>query len=443
MSEEDIADKIKDYSDQVSNISTLEVDGKVTKVVGMVIEASLPNTSIGELCYIKTPNGNKVRAEVVGFRESQTLLMPLDKTVGVSSGCTITRSPEPMSITINPQILGRVLDGLWNPMDNKQQIDSGVKWPVYNTPPNPLKRTRINEIMPTGVKAIDGLATLGRGQRIGIFAGSGVGKSVLLGMIARYAEADVNVIALVGERGREVREFIERDLGEEGLKKSVVIVATSDQAPMVRVKAALTATAVSEYFRDRGKNVMLLMDSLTRVAMAKREIGLAAGEPPATKGYTPSVFGFLPKLLERTGTSQNGSITAIYSVLVEGDDLSEPVSDTARSILDGHIVLDRDLANSGHYPAIDVLGSISRLKDQVIDEKHRQNSIRFLELLAKYKEQEDLINIGAYESGTNPELDKAIENIDQINDFLTQDISEHYSYEETVNKLNNFINNID
>ena len=419
----------------LQRLDIYEIDGKIQKVVGLVIQATLPGATVDELCHIYTDVGYVVKAEVVGFSSDKVLLMPLDETVGISPGNRVRRSPKPLSVAVGENLLGRILDGMGNPIDGKGEIISELKYTVYNQPPSPLKRKRIKDILVTGVKAIDGLISIGKGQRIGIFSGSGVGKSVLLGMMARFTEADVNVIALIGERGREVREFIERDLGEEGLKNSVLVVATSDQAAMVRVKGALIATAIAEYFRDTGRDVLLLMDSLTRVAMAQREIGLASGEPPTTKGYTPSVFALLPRLLERAGTSDKGSITGIYTVLVEGDDLDEPISDSARAILDGHIVLSRKLANKGHYPAIDVLSRVSRLRSEICTDEHLRYAQRFLEVLSYYRDSEDLINIGAYKKGSNPEVDLAIENIGKMNQFLRQGMNVKYSFEDTFSML--------
>lgn len=423
------------FAELVQTNSMLRLDGKVSNVVGLVIEASLPEATLGELCRIHPRNGDVIRAEIVGFRGEKVLLMPLDQTIGIAPGSRVERSPKPLSVAVGPELLGRVIDGLGNPIDGKGPIFADKRQAVYNDPPNPLTRERIHDILPTGIRSIDGLVTIGRGQRVGIFAGSGVGKSVLLGMISRYTEAEVNVIALIGERGREVREFIERDLGPEGLRRSVVIVATSDQAAMVRVKGALIATAIAEYFRDLGSDVMLLMDSLSRVAMAQREIGLAVGEPPTTKGYTPSVFALLPRLLERAGTARKGSITGLYTVLVEGDDMDEPISDASRAILDGHIVLSRRLAARGQYPAIDVNESISRLRTEVVDDKQRNESQAILEMLADYRESEDMINIGAYVSGSNPRVDQAIEKIDAIKAFLKQDMRDSAPFQDTRSKM--------
>lgn len=431
--------RFRHHEDVLQRMNILRMDGKVSDVVGLVIEASLPNGTLGELCRIFTRNGDVIRAEIVGFKGDKVLLVPLDQTVGIAPGSRVERSPTPLSVAVGPHLLGRVIDGLGNPIDGKGPLDAVARQPVYADPPDPISRKRIKEVLATGVRSIDGLVTLGRGQRVGIFAGSGVGKSVLLGMMAKYAEAEVNVIALIGERGREVMEFIERDLGPEGLKRSVVIVATSDQAAMVRVKGAMIATAIAEYFRDQNKDVLLLMDSLTRVAMAQREIGLSVGEPPTTKGYTPSVFALLPRLLERAGTSNKGSITGLYSVLVEGDDMDEPISDTARAILDGHIVLSRKLASRGQYPAIDVLNSISRLKNEVASDALKDQSKQILNMLADYQESEDLINIGAYVEGSNPGVDMAISKIDVIKGFMSQDMNEPTTFNDTLFKLHSLL----
>ncbi len=423
------------YTKDIEALPTFNVEGKVNQVIGLVIEASLPQGQVGELCEIYTQDGGIMQAEVVGFKGDRVLLMPLSELVGISPGSRVRKCPRPMSIPVGPQLLGRVLDGLGNPIDGKGPLRMENRQPVYNTPPNPLARKRIHEPLSTGIKSIDGLLTLGKGQRVGIFAGSGVGKSVLLGMIARYTSAEVNVIGLIGERGREVREFIERDLGEEGLKRSVVIAATSDQAALVRVKGALIATAVAEYFRNQGMDVMLMMDSLTRVAMAQREIGLASGEPPTTKGYTPSVFALLPKLLERAGCDSLGSITGLYTVLVENDDMDEPIGDAARSILDGHIVLSRRIATKGHYPAIDVLESVSRLKNEVTTPLQRKQSQVILEMMANYRESEDLINIGAYVAGSSADVDRAIKFMPVINRFLRQEINEPSEFGLTYSEI--------
>ncbi|RKD34435.1 flagellar protein export ATPase FliI [Thermohalobacter berrensis] len=427
---------IKRYINAVNNTEFIKYTGRVTKVIGLTIESNGPLSKIGELCYIYPVKSKEpILAEVVGFKEDKILLMPLGEMEGIGPGSKVVASGYSLKVNVSHNLVGRILDGLGNPIDGKGPLKNVTYYPVSNTPPNPLERKKIKEILPLGIKAIDGLLTCGKGQRIGIFAGSGVGKSTLMGMIARNAEADINVIALIGERGREVREFIENDLKEEGLKKSVVIVATSDKPALIRMKGALLATAIAEYFRDQGKNVMLLMDSLTRFAMAQREVGLAIGEPPVTRGFTPSVFATLPKLLERSGTSNKGSITALYTVLVDGDDLNEPITDTVRGILDGHIVLSRKLASQNHYPAIDILASISRVMPNICDDKHLSISNKVKDIIATYRESEDLINIGAYKKGNNKKLDKAVESIDRINSFLRQGIMESFKMEDTLSLL--------
>jgi len=419
----------------------ITANGRVKQVIGLTIESAGPEAQIGEFCtiyarHLRTPVG----AEVVGFRGDRVLLMPLGEMDGIGPGSEVVASGHSLRVPVGPGLLGRILDGLGRPIDGKEPPEIETYYPVSNTPPPPLSRRRITERLGLGVRAIDGLLTVGRGQRIGIFSGSGVGKSTLMGIIARNTEADVNVVALIGERGREVRDFIERDLGEEGLKRSVVVVATSDQPALVRLKGAFVATAIAEYFRDQGKDVMLMMDSVTRFAMAQREVGLAIGEPPATRGYTPSVFALLPKLLERSGTSSKGSITGLYTVLVDGDDMSEPIADAARSILDGHIVLSRKLASKNHYPAIDVNSSLSRLMVEITDEDHRQAASKLREVLATYSEAEDLINIGAYKQGSNPKLDYALEKIDAVNSFLRQGIYERSTFEDAVAQLKSIFN---
>lgn len=411
----------------------------MSQIVGLIVESIGPVASIGDICYIHTNNNDIHLAEVVGFKQEKTLLMPLKELYGIAPGNRVSTLREPFSVSVGEELLGNVLDGLGNPMNTDVSLNLKETRSVYSSPPNPLERDRITEPLQLGIRSIDGLLTCGKGQRVGIFAGSGVGKSVLLGMMARYTQADVNVIGLIGERGREVRDFIEQDLGEEGLKKSVVVVATSDQAALTRVKGALVATTIAEYFRDKGLNVLLMMDSVTRFCMALREIGLAVGEPPTTKGYTPSVFATLPKLLERAGTSQKGTITGLYTVLVDGDDMDEPIADAARSILDGHIVLSRKIASRNHYPAIDILNSISRVMNSVITRDHRNIAGRILELLAVYREAEDMINIGAYARGANPKIDQAIIKIEQINAFTRQQIEEPSTFDETLEKLNNIL----
>ncbi|HHV27233.1 flagellar protein export ATPase FliI [Anaerosalibacter bizertensis] len=423
---------LKKYISAINDKRLVKYTGNITKVTGLTIESNGPMASIGELCYIYPHNKNTpIMAEVVGFKEDKILLMPLGDMEGIASGSTVIASGKSLNINVGDELIGRVINGLGQPIDGKGPINTLRSYPVSKSPPNPLERMKIEEPLSLGVKAIDGLLTCGKGQRIGIFAGSGVGKSTLMGMISRNSTSDINVIGLIGERGREVREFIENDLQEEGLKKSVVVVVTSDQPALIRVKGAMVATAIAEYFRDQEMNVMLLMDSLTRFAMAQREIGLAIGEPPVTRGFTPSVFALLPKLLERAGTSDRGSITGLYTVLVDGDDLNEPITDTVRGILDGHIVLSRKLANQNHYPAIDILGSISRVMPNIVEKDHMNMSNAIKDILAVYKESEDLINIGAYKRGSNKKVDTAIDLIDDIKEFLIQETSKSYSFEET------------
>lgn len=420
---------------KVNTISTIYSEGVVKKVIGLTIEVQGIKAFVGELCIIYNEKNMKVNCEVVGFKEEFVILMPLDELIGISPGCRVVPQHKPLSVKCSDKLLGHIIDGLGNPLDCESISMDGEEYPLENEAPDPLKRKRIKDIMPTGVRAIDGFLTCGDGQRIGIFAGSGVGKSTTLGMIAREAEADVNVISLIGERGREVLEFIEKDLGPEGMKKSVVVCATSDKPALIRIKGALTATAIAEYFRDKGKKVILMMDSVTRFAMAQREVGLAIGEPPATKGYTPSVFAKLPKLMERSGTSTDGSITAFYTVLVDGDDFNEPIADAVRGILDGHIVLSRDLAHKNHYPAIDILNSVSRLMSQIAPKEHKEAASMARDLLATYKDSEDLINIGAYVKGSNKKIDMAIAYNDSLNNFLRQGIEEKSTFEETENTL--------
>ena len=424
------------YIQAVREVEPICCIGRVEKIVGLVIESWGPPAPVGELCLLRDPEGGKVgEAEVVGFRDGKALLMPLGEPYGLRPGCEVISTGGPLRVPVGDGLLGRVLDGLGNPVDGRGPLKAMTRREVYGVPPNPLYRRRITEPLPTGVRAIDGLLTLGKGQRMGIFAGSGVGKSVLLGMIARNTSADVNVVALGGERGREVREFLERDLGEEGLRRSVVVVATSDRPPLERIKAALVAISVAEHFRDQGKDVMFLMDSLTRVAMAQREVGLSVGEPPTSRGYTPSVFTFMAKFLERAGSSSRGSITGLYTVLVEGDDLDEPISDAARSFLDGHIVLSRKLASMGHYPAIDPLYSVSRVMVDVVSPEHLKAARRAVGILATYREAEDLIQLGAYKQGSNPRVDEAIERIEDVRRYLKQDMYERAEFEESVQRL--------
>ncbi len=427
---------LQKYHELLNHSEFSEYYGRVSKVVGLTIESDGPEVNIGELCKLYASRGNKtINAEVVGFRDNKVLLMPFGEMSGIGPGNLVVASNAVLKVGVGMSLTGRVLDGMGNPIDNLGPLQVEKYYPVHNTPPHPLKRKRISEPLPLGVKAIDGLITVGKGQRIGIFAGSGVGKSTLIGMIARNTKADINVIALIGERGREVREFLEKDLKEEGLARSVVIVATSDQPALIRLKGAQIATAVAEYFRDQGKDVLLLMDSLTRFAMAQREIGLAIGEPPVSRGYTPSVFGLLPRLLERSGNSEKGSITGLYSVLVDGDDMTEPVTDTARGILDGHIVLSRSLASRNQYPAIEVLHSISRVMSDVISPEHKKLAAEVKKALAIYKDAEDLINIGAYVKGSNEKIDYSISVIDNILGFLQQETHEMLSFEEILGAL--------
>ncbi|MBP2021803.1 flagellum-specific ATP synthase [Clostridium punense] len=424
----------------IKNANFKYVEGKVTNVIGLTIEVEGIRAFVGEVCTIYNERNEPIISEVVGFKSDNIILMPLGNLVGISPGCRVVPSGKQLSVRCSDELLGKVLDGIGNPLNN-DEITRYYSYPLEAMPPDPLKRRRIEQVLSTGVRAIDSFLTCGEGQRIGIFAGSGVGKSTTLGMIAREAKADINVIALIGERGREVLEFIENDLGEEGLKRSVVVCATSDQPALVRLKGAFTATAIAEYFRDKGLKVILMMDSVTRFAMAQREVGLAIGEPPATKGYTPSVFAMLPKLLERSGMSSKGSITAFYTVLVDGDDFNEPIADAVRGILDGHIVLSRDLAAKNHYPAIDILRSISRLMPQISDENHLKAASVARDLLAAYKDSEDLINLGAYVKGTNKRVDMSLKYIDAINEFLKQAINEHTNFEESLDKLLNMFSN--
>ncbi len=409
--------------------------GRVIKMVGLTLEATGPASNLNDLCYIvNEASKEKKLAEVVGFRENRILLMPFDDMTGVGIGSLVENSGKSFRVPVGEELLGRVVDGLGYPIDGSE-VKCKKFYPAEAAPPDPLKRKIIDEVLPLGVKAVDSMLTVGKGQRIGIFAGSGVGKSTLLGMFARNTKADINVIALIGERGREVLEFIERDLGEEGLKRSVVVVATSDKPALIRKKAAMTATAIAEYFRDRGKDVLLMMDSLTRFSMAQREIGLASGEPPVSRGYPPSVYSEMPKLLERAGNSEIGSITGLYTVLVDGDDFNEPITDTARSILDGHIMLSRKLAHKNHYPAIDVLQSISRVMSQIVTDDHKKASGNLKNVLATYQDAEDIINIGAYKKGSNSEIDYAISKIQMVNDFLTQDVNEKLEFDHEVAML--------
>lgn len=410
--------------------------GKVVKIVGLTIESVGPDAKLNDLCrIIVNEEQNKyVLAEVVGLRDKRILLMPYENVEGIGLGCIVENTEHPLTVSVGEELLGHTLDGLGRPTDI-DSLDLPHMYPTEAAPPDPMNREIIDKVLPLGVKAVDGLITVGKGQRIGIFAGSGVGKSTLLGMFARNTKADINVIALIGERGREVREFVERDMGEEGMKRSIVVIATSDKPALIRNKAAKTATAIAEYFRDQGKDVLLMMDSLTRFSMAQREIGLASGEPPVTRGYPPSVYAEMPKLLERAGNSNVGSITGLYTVLVDGDDFNEPITDTARSILDGHIMLSRKLVHKNHYPAIDVLQSISRVMNSIVSDSHKVMAGKFKNVLATYSEAEDLINIGAYKKGANKNIDYAVNKIDEINEFLLQNTQDNHDFEEIIQQL--------
>lgn len=422
----------ENYVKLIRSIDPVRVNGKITQIIGLTIESQGPDVRIGELCSIYPSHSQvPIQAEVVGIKENKVLLMPLGEVQAIGPGCDVVASGKPLSVKAGNQLLGRILDGLGQPMDGKPLPVGLEEVPIHAKPPNPLSRPRIQSPLGVGVRTIDGLLPMGKGQRVGIFAGSGVGKSTLLGMISRNTTADVNVIALIGERGREVLDFLEQNLGEEGLKKSVVIVATSDQPALIRIKGALTATSIAEYFRDQGKDVMLVMDSVTRFAMAQREIGLAIGEPPTTKGYTPSVFAMLPQLLERAGTGPKGSISAIYTVLVDGDDMNEPIADAVRGILDGHIVLSRAIGGKGIFPSIDVLNSASRVMSEITPEDHQRAAQNFKKLLATYNEAEDLVNIGAYKKGSSREIDLALRLKPHMDQFLRQGIYEPSQFEET------------
>ena len=423
--------------DLLDQVDPLAVHGRIAQAVGIVLEGYGPVTSIGEICEVTREDGEgSVMAEVVGFRGDRVLLMPLGEMRGIGPGSRLIVRGKSAAVPVGPDLLGRVLDGLGQPLDRRGPIPAEKAYPLYAPPMNPLLRKRIHKPFDTGIRAINGFLTCGQGQKVGIFAGSGVGKSILLGMLSRYTVADVNVIALIGERGREVKEFLERDLKAEGLKRSVVVVATSDQPPLVRLRGAFLATAIAEYFRDAGKNVLLLMDSLTRFAHGQREVGLAIGEPPTSKGYTPSVFALLPKLLERVGTGSGaGTITAIYTILVEGDDLSDPVADAVRAILDGHIVLTRDLVARNHFPAIDLLQSTSRVMRDIVTPQHHQASRAVMELLATYRRSEDLITLGAYKPGANNRLDRAVGNIEAINGYLRQEVGERAPLADSIMSL--------
>ncbi len=429
------------YIAAVESAKSIRMHGKVSQVVGLVIEGYCPDTSVGTICEIRPVDGEPIPAEVVGFRNNKTLLMPLGELRGVGLDSLISVRREKATMGVGPLMLGRIIDGLGNPIDGKGPLHVEEEYPIYATPVNPMSRKPIRKPLDLGIRSINGLLTCGQGQRVGIMAGSGVGKSTLLGMIARYTEADINVIALIGERGRELREFIEKDLQEEGLKKSVVVVATSDQPPLVRMRGAFIATTIAEYFQKQGKKVLLMMDSATRFAMAMREVGLAIGEPPTTKGYTPSVFAALPKLIERTGNFMDGSITGLYTVLVEGDDFNEPISDAMRSILDGHIVLSRDLAARNIYPPVDLLASASRVMGDVTTAEQQALAGKFKEAMATYKQSEDLINIGAYKAGSNPGIDYALLKNEGMVAYLKQAVQNPVSMEDSVNELRDLFEN--
>ncbi|MGC9453840.1 MAG: FliI/YscN family ATPase [Phycisphaerae bacterium] len=423
------------YRSKLRTVGAAACRGSVVRVAGLTVESKGPPVGIGQLCDIRLSDGRRIPAEVVGFQDTHRILVPLEGVEGIAPNDPVLVRSSPRTIRLDDSILGRVIDGLGRPIDGKGPLSGAEYRSIENTSPPPLARKRITEPLATGIRAIDGIITCGRGQRMGIFSGSGVGKSTLLGELARTSDADVNVLALVGERGREVRQFLEESLGPDGLSRSVVAVATSDASPIQRVKVAFTAITVAEYFRDKGLNVMFMMDSITRFAQAQREIGLAAGEPPTTKGYCPSVFSLLPKLTERLGCGQTGSITGMLTILVEGDDLADPVADSVRSLLDGHVVLSRKLAEMGHYPAIDILQSVSRLMSTVVDEEHRLAAQRFRAIYATYLGAEDLINIGALSPGSNQRIDKAVSLIDRVNEFLVQDVGERSDFVETVRRL--------
>jgi flagellum-specific ATP synthase len=417
----------------IEQVKPIKIYGKVNQIIGLVVEGQGPCSSIGEMCEIyANGNGETLSAEVVGFKAGKVLMMPLEGIRGVGPGCKIVSLGKKADIRVGRGLLGRVIDGMANPIDGRGPVECLTEYPIYFSPINPLRRKRITDVMDLGIRSINALVTCGKGQKMGVFSGSGVGKSVLLGMMAKNTEADVNVIGLIGERGREVREFLEKNLGKEGLKRSVVVVATSDTHPIIRMRAAYVATSIAEYFRDQGEDVLLMVDSLTRFAMAQREVGLSIGEPPTTKGYTPSVFSLMPKLLERVGAVEGkGSITGLYTILVEGDDFDEPVADAARAILDGHVVLSRFLAAKNHYPAVDILNSISRVMIDIVDDEHKGKAGHISNILATYRKAEDLINIGAYVKGSNPEVDFAIEMIGKVNAFLMQGIDDKVSFAES------------
>lgn len=426
-----LSDKLRRVVETPDNLRT----GEITQVIGLTIESRGPQAAVGELCRIELPDGTQQETEVVGFRNQRMLLMPLSEPLGLRPGLRVTAEGRPLSVPVGDGLLGRVVDGLGRPLDALGPLRVETLRSLTAAPPHPLRRGRVADILPLGVRVLDGLLTCGCGQRVGIFGGSGVGKSVLLGMIARHTQADMNVIALIGERGREVREFLERDLGPEGMRRSVVVVVTSDRPALLRVKGAFTAAAIAEHFRDQGRHVLLMLDSITRFCLAQREIGLAVGEPPTTRGYTPSVFSLLPRVLERSGMSERGSVTGLYTVLVEGDDMNEPVADAVRSILDGHVVLSRELAAANHYPAVDVLQSQSRLFLDIVERRQRDGAGELRRMLSAYRQSRDLLDVGAYVSGTNPALDRALRAWKPIEDFLRQDVDNRCSYQETVERL--------
>ncbi len=443
------SDKIPDYNinidwdnyiNAVEKSSVITLDGRITKVIGLICEGRGLGMSIGSLCLVENKLGKKIIAEVIGFKDDRFLLMPYGDTRGISPGSRIIVKDNNPKTPVGENFLGRVIDGMGNPLDMKGAIESSIYYPLYGSPINPMERKPIKKIMDVGVCAINSMITIGQGQRIAIMAGSGVGKSVLMGMMVRHTSADVTIVGLIGERGREVKDFVEDVLGDDGMKKAVVIAATSDSPPLVRMRGAYLATTIAEYFRDQGKNVLLLMDSVTRFAMSSRDVGLAAGEPPTNRGYTPSFFAQIPVLLERAGNiSGKGSITGIYTVLVEGDDLNDPVGDTVRSITDGHIVLSRDLANKGHYPSIEILGSVSRVMKDIVDQKHLHLKAKAVKILALYRNAEDMISIGAYVDGSNPKIDYAKKIMPEIDSFLKQDINTGVSYENSISKLETII----
>jgi len=438
MTNQDIKINWHDYMDTLNSLQPIQLAGKVVKVAGIIAEGHGPGLSVGSLCSVKDSQGLDVQAEVIGFKDKRVIIMPFGEMRGIKPGSRIVDISKKPTVPVGEAYLGRVIDGLGRALDGKGLIRGTTEYPIYGNTLNPLKREVISDVIDVGVRSINSLITMGKGQRIAIMSGSGVGKSVLMGMIAKNTDADVTVVGLIGERGREVREFVERSLGDDGLKKSIVIAATSDSPALVRIRGAYLATTIAEYFRDQGLDVILIMDSVTRFAMSLREVGLAAGEPPSAKGYTPSVFAQMPKLLERAGTIEGrGSITGIYNVLVEGDDMNEPIADSVRSIVDGHIVLSRTLAHRGHYPAVDVLASISRVMKDVITPEHRDNVNRLIKTLATYKEAEDLINIGAYVDGSDLEIDFAKKMIGKINSFLEQEIDEKITFTESLHQLNN------